>query len=105
MVNRYEHERNCHRNRDGSDQSLRTLKVLLRWKVNNEVSDHGNRFSVTHTRRENPSGDNLKGLLLEIVSSGRQHRGFMYMTISADHAVYLNVVPGSCSAVTGCGAD
>ena len=48
--NRYEHERNCHRYRADPDQSLRTLKVLLRWKVNNEVSDHGNRFSVTHTR-------------------------------------------------------
>src|SRR5215469_6360867 len=51
---------------------LRTLKVLLRRKVNNEVSDHGNRISVTHTRGENPSRNNLNVLLLVFFSPVRQ---------------------------------
>ena len=75
--------------------------------MNNKISAYRDRLSVAHAGRENPSGDDLNRLLLEIVPSARQYRRFTNMSVLADHPVHLNVIPGPgpCSNRLWCGLN
>jgi hypothetical protein len=45
--------------------------------MNNQLSVHGNGFSVAHAWGENPARDNLNSLLFEFWLSVGQDRGFI----------------------------
>ena len=45
----------------------------MRWEMDDEVGGHGDGFSIAQAGRENPSGDDLNGLFLEVGSSRGEH--------------------------------
>lgn len=65
----------------------------MRREVNDEVGAYGDGFSVAEAGGENPCGDDLNGLLFEIVPAGRQHRGVVDVAILADDGVHRDVIP------------
>ena len=68
---------------------------LLRRKVDDEVGDYGYGFPVAQAGRENPSGNDLNGLLLQSVSAGWEHRSFVDVAVSANDTLHLDVIPRS----------
>ena len=76
-----------------STLAAKTRTWLLRGEVDDEVCAYGDGFSVTQAGGENPCGDDLNGLLLEIVSPGGEHGGLIDMAIFADDGVHRDVIP------------
>jgi hypothetical protein len=57
---------------------------LSRGEVDDEVGGYVKGFSVAQAWGENPRGNDLNGLLFEIVSPGGEHGGLIDMAILAD---------------------
>src|SRR5258708_37762977 len=76
-----------------STLAAKTRTWLLRGEVDDEVCAYGDGFSIAQAGGENPCGDDLNGLLLEIVSPGGEHGGLIDMPIFGAAAVLRAGIP------------